>query len=311
MTTEKTKKSRVVKPELSARSAVPNSARRERGAMRTLLAIVFVAAAFGGGSYAVWRQVREHVYRSPHYHLSLDDIIVTPRPEWIHTDVTSEVIKDASVDGPLSVLDDRLLDRLREAFALHPWVARVERVAKRSPARVEVDLVYRRPACMVQVPGGLYPVDAEGVLLLTADFSPVQASRYPRLSGTTFSTAPPPGIRWPDERVLGGAEIAAVLADVWHEMEFEQIALSANSAASGSAGPEYDILTRQGTRILWGPAPGVDEAGRSVAADKVARLKHYFSERGTLEGPRGSQDLDLRGGAGLQVSPHTAMRDEN
>jgi hypothetical protein len=303
-------RSRFEKSNASARTASGKPATARRGPARALVLATLAAGLLVAAGYAIWQSVREHVFKSSHYHLSLDDIIVTPRPEWIRTDVKAEVVRDASVDGPLSVLDQRLLQRLREAFALHPWVAKVVRVGKRSPARVEVDLVYRRPVCMVQVPGGLFPVDAEGVLLLTADFSPQEASRYPRLSGIPLSTAPPPGVRWPDERVLGGAEIAAALRDVWHEMELHHIQPTITSADGGSSGPDYDIITRHGTRIVWGPAPGADDASRTAAAEKVARLKHFFADRGTLEGARGSQDLDLRNGAEVRVTPHTAMQPE-
>jgi hypothetical protein len=275
---------------------------------RGLVLATVAAAALGAAGYAIWNVVREHVYRAPQYELTLDDIIVTPPPDWIRTNVKAEVVRDASVDGPLSILDPRLLGRLREAFALHPWVAKVERISKRSPPRVEVDLVYRRPVCMVQVPGGLYPVDAEGVLLLTADFSPQEAGRYPRLSGVPPTTAPPPGVRWPDERIVGGAEIAAALGDVWIEMDLHHIQPCAASYDGGNEGPQYEILTRHGTRILWGTAPSADAAGRAAAAEKVGRLRHYFAERGTLEGTRGSQDLDVRRAADLNVTPHTAMQ---
>ncbi|HVC98169.1 MAG TPA: hypothetical protein VND64_31145 [Pirellulales bacterium] len=301
-------KSRSEKPGASVGTAPVKSAKVRRRGPRALVLATLAAGLLGAAGYAIWQSVREHVYRSSHYHLSLDDIIVTPRPEWIRTDIKSEVVRDASVDGPLSVLDQRLLQRLREAFALHPWVAKVERVAKRSPARVEVDLVYRCPVCMVQVPGGLFPVDAEGVLLLTADFSPQEASRYPRLSGIPLSTAPPPGVRWPDERVLGGAEIAAALGDVWYEMELHHIQPTLDSTDDGRGGPDYEVVTRHGTRIVWGAAPGADDSGRTAAADKVARLKHFFADHGTLEGVRGSQDLDLRDGTEVRVTPHTAMQ---
>ncbi|HUY32216.1 MAG TPA: hypothetical protein VMV69_05500 [Pirellulales bacterium] len=301
-------KSGLEKSNAAGRAAPAKAAKVARRRARGLLLATLAAGLLGAAGYAIWQSVREHVYQSSHYHLSLDDIFVTPQPEWIRADIKSEVVRDASVAGPLSLLDQRLLERLREAFALHPWVAQVERVSKRSPARVEVDLIYRRPVCMVQVPGGLFPVDVEGVLLLTADFSPLEASRYPRLSGIPLSTAPPPGVRWPDERVLGGAEIAAALRDVWHEMEMHHIQLTLTSADDGGGGPEYEIMTRHGTRIVWGPAPGGDAPGRAAAADKVARLKRFFADRGTLEGARGSQDVDLRHGAEVRATPHTAMQ---
>ena len=63
------------------------------------------------------------------------------RPAWIHTDVKAEVIRNASLDAALSVLDDNLTVNIAQAFALHPWVAKVTRVSKHHPARVKVEVV--------------------------------------------------------------------------------------------------------------------------------------------------------------------------
>ena len=50
---------------------------------------------------------------------------------------------------------------------------------------VKVELVYRKPVCMVMLPGGgLLPVDVEAVLLpATGDITPTEAAHYPQLSG--------------------------------------------------------------------------------------------------------------------------------
>ena len=49
-------------------------------------------------------------------------IQITPPPAWIHSDVKTEVIRDAGLPVELSILDERLFDRLKQAFALHPWI---------------------------------------------------------------------------------------------------------------------------------------------------------------------------------------------
>ena len=74
------------------------------------------------------------------------------------------------------------------------------------------------------------------------------------------------------------------------------------------SGFDFQLLTKKGTRVFWGPAPAGDEAGQALAKAKLARLKQYFVERGSLEGPHGAQDLDLRRGAEIQVVPRTALR---
>ena len=48
-------------------------------------------------------------------------------PAWIHSDIRGEVFRDPKLGGPLSIMDDDLVDRIKEAFAEHPWVAKVSR----------------------------------------------------------------------------------------------------------------------------------------------------------------------------------------
>ncbi|HVX59580.1 MAG TPA: hypothetical protein VHC19_03230, partial [Pirellulales bacterium] len=231
-------------------------------------------------------------------------VAITPPPNWIRADIKGEAIRDAEIDGSLSVLEEDLVERVHQAFSAHPWVAEVLSVAKLPPARLEVALVYREPVCMVQVAGGLFPIDVEGVLLPTADFSPHEAARFPRFSNASLPTEPPAGVVWQDIRVLGAARLAAALKDAWEHLGLHYLELMPNP---GSGGNEYQIVTRSGTRIFWGPAPSRDEASAASAKAKLEKLNQYYVERGTLDGPHGTQDIELRRGE-LQVVPRTALQ---
>ena len=99
-------------------------------------------------------------------------------------------------------------ERIHMAFKLHPWVAKAT-VTKRAGARVNVDIVYRRPVCMVEVANGtavdLLPVDGEGVWLPGEDFSQKQKESYPCLAGIDRRPIQPVGHPWGDARVVDGA----------------------------------------------------------------------------------------------------------
>ena len=276
------------------------------GRGRPVVLVVLIVALFGGLWYAVWRRVGEEVLSSERYWLRPENVRITPLPEWVHRDVRAQVFRDASLDVPLSIMDPDLTDRIADAFSMHPWIAKVRRVAKSHPARVEVELVYRRPVCMVQVPGGLLPVDAEGVLLPSGDFSPIEAGRYPRLVGVQTVPVGPVGTRWGDARVVGGAEIAATFGPVWGQLGLDRVVASTLVEVGHRDEFLYELYTRGGTRILWGRAPGTDMPGELPAVDKVARLKKYETEHGTLEGPGGPQQLDVRNLVSPPVAPHTA-----
>ena len=293
-----------LKPNSPTRGSTIRPVSTGRFWFRKLLTVIVVVAALGAGAYAIWQSVRPHVLASPHYQIQLDAVAVTPQPTWIRSDVKAEVVRDAELNGPLSVLDEDLARRMHQAFASHPWVAQVVRVTKLPAARLQVDLHYREPVCMVQVPDGLFPIDGSGVLLPTTDFSPHEAARYPRFSNAPLPTEPPAGSVWQDERIFAAARLAAALSGIWDEMGFRHFELTSETGS----GFDFQLLTKKGTRVFWGPAPAGDEAGQALAKAKLARLKQYFVERGSLEGPHGAQDLDLRRGAEIQVVPRTALR---
>jgi len=253
-----------------------------------------IAALLAGGLlvawYAVWQRVRQRVLASDDYLVTAEKVEITPLPPWIHGDIRGEVFRSASVDGSLSIMDDGLAERVRNAFSLHPWVAKVCSVRKLPQARVRVELEYRQPVCMVDVGAGLLPVDVSGVLLPVEDFSPVEASRYPRLLGIDTAPVGPPGESWGDTRVVGGAEIAGALRNLWDPWKLWQIVASPSGIDNEAS---YTILTRGGSRIRWGLAPGSKVPGEPSATEKIARLGQYVLQYGTLEGRDAPQELDV------------------
>ena len=198
---------------------------------------LWIAAAaiilFAVGVCAAWQMFGRKILGSGEYLVGRDQVEVTPPPpDWIHGDVPGEALRDAAIDGPLSVTDGNCLERVARAFARHPWVAKVVRVQKRYPASLTVDLVYRRPVCMVEAPGGPVPVDAEAVVLPRQDFSPVEATHYPHLAGIGQRPTVRAGEHWADATVLGGAEIAAAVLSDW-----ERLGLHAHRAGRRRSGP--------------------------------------------------------------------------
>jgi len=274
-----------------------------RGVVLVLLTVV----GFVWLWYAAWREVGEDLLLSEQYWVTQDQVEITPPAEWIHDDVRAKAFRDASLDGPLSLMAPDLVPRIADAFSMNPWVARVRRVSKHYPARVRVELDYRCPVLMVQVPRGLYPadvesvllypVDVEGVLLPTNDnFSPVEALRdYARLVGIDTMPMAPTGMRWGDARVLESAEIAATFGSTWQKLNLDRIVPSTMPEVGMGGDYTYELLTRKGTRIRWGHAPGAElaENGEMSAVEKVAWLVEYQRENSTLEGRDGPQVLNL------------------
>jgi hypothetical protein len=267
------------------------------GRGRGVVLVLLTVAGFFWLWHAAWQEVGEDLLLSEQYWVTQEQVEITPPAEWIHDDVRAKAFRDASLDGPLSLMDEDLVPRVADAFSMHPWVARVRRVTKHYPARVRVELDYRRPVLMVQVPGGLFPVDVEGVLLPTGDnFTPLEAQRdYARLVGIDTVPMAPVGMRWGDARVLESAEIAATFGAAWQKLNLDRIVPSTMVEVGVGGDYTYELLTKGGTRIRWGRAPGAElaENGEMPAVEKVAWLVEYQRENSTLEGREGPQVLDL------------------
>jgi hypothetical protein len=263
------------------------------GPGRPLTLAAVMTATLAAGCYIVWYRVRDRVQASSMYRLHVEQIHITPLPAWIHSDVRSEVFRNGSLDGNVSILDDNLAAQIGGAFALHPWIARVSRVRKLTPAAVDVELVYRQPVCMVATGSESLPVDVDGVLLPSGDFSPVEKGSYPLLVGIDAAPLGPVGQRWGNQPVVGGAEIAEALHPVWQTLRLQHIAPLANPPASAGGAPYYELVTRAGTHITWGIAPYAAAAGEPTPRDKVDRLLQYVADHGSLDSHASGQDLDI------------------
>ncbi len=264
------------------------------GPAKPVLLVALLLAVFLGAWYLLWQRVGPQVLAGPDYLLGPEQVELPQLPEWIHSDVRAEIFRSASLDGPLSIMDDDLAERIAAASALHPWVDRVRHVRKSHPARVVVELDYRRPALMVEVPGGLLPVDARGILLPSQDFSAVEAARYPRLAEQDSLPLGTVGQPWGDPRVVGAAEIADLLGPAWQDFELARIVVLAQAQGTLSMEPLYGLVTRGGSQIIWGRAPHAEAPGEPAAAEKLAILKRYAAARGSLETREQAQPLDLR-----------------
>lgn len=276
-------------------------------ATRALAGLAAVLAAVAALAVGVWRYAHQHLQRDPRYFVQVEHIELSPPPpNWIHTDLRRDALRDGSLELPLSILDPRLAEQVTQVFQLNPWVARVERVTKLPPARLEVRLAYRRPVCMVETPRGLAPVDIKGVLLPGDNFSPLESQNFPRVVGIQTAPLGPVGTAWGDPLVPGGATIAALLLDHWQTLGLRAIVPVTASNGLPAAQHSYDLYSLGGTRIVWGAPPGGEVAGESPAAEKLARLQKYAAVHGSLDGVGPTGQLDVR--QEIPAEPRTAQQ---
>jgi hypothetical protein len=264
------------------------------------------------GAHFAWIRSKPQLAHDPHFSLSVDKIHITSPPPWIRSDIKSQALQNANLVGSLSLLDDweDLSSRIQRAFEFHPWVASVTRITRQLPGSLEVELVYRRPVAAVESRDStgivFLPVDATAIRLPEGDLSETEGRYLPRISGITGR--PLVGDQWNDPRVIGGAKLAAQLADVWQKLRLVEIIANLQQAAGDDLQTyRFELVTTGGTRIVWGMTPGDETAfGESTFAQKRERLLEYAEKQGKLESIEGPAMLDVR--SSLVVTPRTARR---
>jgi hypothetical protein len=221
------------------------------------------------------------------------------------------VLAAGGLDG-LSLRDPQLVERVQQAFALHGWVARVARVRKHYPARIEVALEYRRPVAMVEATWrsqpSLYFIDEQSVLLPKEDAGRSAKDReeeyknYVRISAGDVSAAGRmAGQPWGGAKIAGAARLAALGRDRWRDLGVQRILVSDD--LNGLA--LYELETNGGQRVLWGHAPGAEVSQEPEASAKWTFLTEFVAKHGPLEKSAAEKRLDLRRLA-AGISPATA-----
>ncbi len=280
--------------------AARSSRQRIRFAPRTLVVAVVLLAA-GVLARKVWDGLHDELIKSPRYQITTDVIQVTPAeyPPWIRADVKAQVLRDSGITQSLTLLDQPgvIQHRLVDAFELHPWVQKVQRVALASPNSIEVDLVYREPVAVVEVSTAgnweMLPVDQEAVRLPDGELLDVEKAYLPRI--TSIDNRPLVGEAWDDERMRGAAELAARLRGVWEAYSLHDIVPSAYPEVQRSHRfYTYEIRASGGTAIRWGAAPGFGPPGESAFDEKLSRLASYIQQNGRLDSIDSPQAIDLR-----------------
>lgn len=234
--------------------------------------VLAVAAALGG---LMWQRFGDATRTHADAVLLPEAVEVRGVATWVKGDLRAEALRNASLDRGLPLDDPELQRRLARAFDMHPWVRRVVGVELRHPAAAVVDVECREPIAMVAWQAGLLAVDAEGVVLPSADFTAAVAAGYPRVSGIESSPQGSEGSPWGDVAVEEAAAVAAAIGPEWETLELEEIRPVRERNVR-----MWELAAADGSRILFGSAPGRELAGEPPAAAKLARLKELGASGG-------------------------------
>lgn len=138
-----------------------------RGARRLLVVVLTLAAAAGlvWGVARLGDLARSGLGPRDRYAVRFADIECDAPPGLDRPTFLSEVRYVADLPETIQALDPELSEKLKAAFAAHPWVASFDGTTVDAEHHVRVKLRFRTPAVAVRTPGGVRVVDASGVLL--------------------------------------------------------------------------------------------------------------------------------------------------
>jgi len=245
---------------------------------RAGLAALAVAAAAVGGAWYAWSKFGEEAAARPDSVLFPERITVEGLGPWVVSDLKTEALRNASLDGGLPLADAELPQRLERAFLMHPWVCDVRRVELRHPAAAVVEVQCREPVAMVAWQGGLLAVDSEGVVLPSADFTPESATGYPKVTGIDSSPLGLEGTRWGDPAVDEAAAVAAAIGPEWRGLELREI-----RPVTAGGRRTWELVAADRRVFVFGAAPGREPAGEPLAAIKIGRLRTRAAAAGEGE----------------------------
>ncbi|PQO37912.1 cell division protein FtsQ/DivIB [Blastopirellula marina] len=263
---------------------------------RQLLLCVVIIAAFALMMIAGWNHYADKFASREEFLLSPSDILINKQPDWIHSNVLIDTVNEEKLPEKLDLRDRELTSKIATAFSNHAWIRKVNKVIKQYPAKVLVDVEYRRPVAVVEVvftdkfgnkKRGLVPIDGEGTILPDRDFSPAQAAQYPRILIDLKTPWVGPGQKWEDPRIADAALIAMELLPYWNDLKLTRIVLKEES------GSHYELELADNTRIIWGSPPGKELPQEAMAKHKVQVILQKAAES-NLSSNEAQPSLDLR-----------------
>lgn len=262
------------------------------------LAALVCATVFG----RQWIRNLPDLSQRAEYRITAADVQVSAPPRWVPENFVPQALETAGLPREMSLLDESLVKDVAGAFRNHPWVSEVVRVKKSAADGVVVELKYRQPVAMVEVPEGFYPIDAKGILLPPADLSAADARRFPLIQNVMSRPAGPAGANWGDPSVLGAARLAALLQEPvggndapWKRFRLMTIRLGRSSSTRPTLEDTVlELATAGGSRIIWGRPPGTGHPGELTVEQKLGRLDRYVADYGGFDQPHGPYEIDIR-----------------
>ncbi len=268
---------------------------------RQIFFTLLVVAVLIGIWFGLWSIWKTDLLHSEEYRLDPSRFHLPQQPAWVPESLVHDVLLSAGLNRVESVLDAKLPEKLSAAFTLNPWVRKVRKVQIKYPAEIYVDLDYRRPVCLVQLPdnNGFYPVDAGGILLPTDYFTrgtpdeiAAKMSEFLLVTGAPSSPIGSFGDAWGEPSVEKAAQLAGLLGEDAKSWGINSLRIITDKRAGTLVlsweiePPKYQLVAPNGRTVDWGTydyAPGSARLPGLTEEAKKEKLRKRISLYGSLE----------------------------
>lgn len=241
--------------------------------------------------YLGWRYYGAKALDGAFYAVKPENIHLTHTPPWLKTDIVNEVYEGSRL-STMSLLDDQTAAVIARAFDAHPWIRKTYRVQKMAGGQILVNAEYRTPIAMVHcemddpsatdgaMSESFLPIDSEGFLLPTKDFSQSDIANYLLIYARNIRASDHRRVGTP----LGDSQVEEAIL-LCRELLPQRVPTNIvaiyvyPARAVGKAKWMLELATRGGPRIIWGSAPGLELRDEPTASWKMKRLQEITSQK--------------------------------
>src|SRR5262245_8982382 len=234
-----------------------------------------------GGLIAGGRAFRGRLAEAEQYQCPFAEIQFNSPPDPDPGRFLAEVRYLGDFPDRVSLIDDDLPRKLKEAFERHGWVESAK-IAIGPGKRIAAQLTFRTPVLAVRIGEGLRAVDGSGLLM-------------PRSAGTqglpvlTWAKSPTVGAGkpWGDANVEAAARVANTLYP--HQAMLKLMAFDYTADEKLTLRQRHDSWPV----VLWGRPPGDEADGEPLAREKIQRLLDRCKSPGGWDDPNQRSVIDL------------------
>ncbi len=207
---------------------------------------------------------------------------VSTGPGWLSGTIEESLRASLAELQPTPLREDADVAALTRAIqSANGWVKSVDRVEKRYPNQLEIEVSLRTPVALIESEDGLFLVDADAILVASAAGAteylashelPLIHAAHPLRTAPIGSAVRDPAI---EEGLRVAAEIAPFRDDlVRRGLALDVIDVTAKERSAGLSLTDVEIYTRSGLAIEWGRSRLHPKLGalEPLAAAKVRGL---------------------------------------